>query len=84
MEAEIENVKKALQGTDTEAIKTATEALQQKFFAVSEKIYKQANPNGAQGFDPNAAAGGADNNAQQGGNDYVDADFRDVDDNNNN
>ena len=84
IEAEIENVKKALQGTDTEAIKTATEALQQKFFAVSEKIYKQANPNGAQGFDPNAAAGGADNNAQQGGNDYVDADFRDVDDNNNN
>lgn len=84
IEAEIENVKKALQGTDTEAIKTATEALQQKFFAVSEKIYKQANPNGTQGFDPNAAAGGADNNAQQGGNDYVDADFRDVDDNNNN
>lgn len=83
IEAEIEKVKTALQGTDTEAIKNATESLQQKFFAVSEKIYKQANPDGAQGFDPNAAAGGA--GAQQGGNDdFVDADFRDVDDNNNN
>ncbi|MBE7037318.1 MAG: molecular chaperone DnaK [Ruminococcaceae bacterium] len=58
--AKIDDVKKALEGTDTEAIKSATEALQNKFYEVSQKVYQQ-NPQGAQGFDPNAQAGGANN-----------------------
>ena len=82
IEAEIQKVKTALQGTDSEAIKSATEALQQKFYKISEKLYQQANPQGAQGgqgFDPNnfngAQAGGANDNVYE-------AEYREVDDNN--
>ncbi|MDD6483367.1 MAG: molecular chaperone DnaK [Clostridiales bacterium] len=84
VQAEIDNVKKALEGTDTAAIKAASEALQQKFFSVSEKIYQQANPGGAQGFDPNAAAGGAQNGGAQSGDNVYEADYREVDDDKNN
>ena len=56
VEEEIENVKKALEGTDTEKIKEATDKLTQSFYALSEKLYKQANPNaGADGADTNGA-----------------------------
>ncbi len=83
LEAEIAKVKEALKGTDTAAIKAATEALTQAFYKVSEKLYQQ---NGAQAGDPNM--GGADfgGGAQQqqnptGGNgDVVDADYTVVDD----
>lgn len=71
IKAEIEKVKNALSGSDTEAIKNATEALSQKFYSVSEQLYKQAAP---QGGDPNAAAGGNPND------DVVDADYKVVDD----
>ena len=57
------SLKKALQGTDTEAIKNATEELTQAFYKVSEKMYQQANPQGAQG---NPGAGYTDPGAQQG------------------
>ena len=79
IEAEIQKVKTALSGTDSEAIKSATEALQQKFYKISEKLYQQANPQGAQGgqgFDPNnfngAQAGGANDNVYE-------AEYREVD-----
>ncbi|MCI8393590.1 MAG: molecular chaperone DnaK [Clostridia bacterium] len=45
VETEVDSVKKALEGTDTEAIKQATEKLTQVFYELSEKLYKQANPN---------------------------------------
>ena len=79
VQAEIDKVKEALKGTDSEAIKAATEALQQKFFAVSEKLYQQANPQGAQpgaGYDPNAGAQGG---AQDGADNVYEADYREVD-----
>lgn len=44
-EEEISNVKKALEGTDVEAIKAATEKLTTVFYSISEKLYAQANPN---------------------------------------
>ena len=47
--AEIENVKKALEGSDVEKIKEATEKLKQVFYSMSEKLYSKANPNGAAG-----------------------------------
>ena len=69
-----EALKEALKGEDIEAIKAKQEDLQKELFAVSEKIYKAANPQG----DPNAAgpeaAGNADPNVYE-------ADFTDVDDN---
>ncbi len=74
--AEIDKVKEALKGTDTEAIKSASEALTQKFYQISEKMYQQANPNGAEGFDPSQAQGA------QGAEDVYDANYREVDENN--
>ena len=54
VETEIENVKKALEGTDTEAIKQATEKLTTVFYEISEELYKQNAPQG----DNNTANGG--------------------------
>ncbi|MBE7010307.1 MAG: molecular chaperone DnaK [Ruminococcaceae bacterium] len=54
IEAEIEKVKEALKGTDTEAIKKASEALSAKFYEVSAKIYQAANPQGAEGASQDA------------------------------
>ncbi len=70
----IDNLKEKLKGEDTAAIKAATEELQQAFYAVSEKLYQQANPQGA-GPDMGGQAAG-DNGGQQ----YYDADYKVVDD----
>ena len=70
----IDNLKEKLKGEDTAAIKAATEELQQAFYAVSEKLYQQANPQGA-GPDMGGQPGG-DNGGQQ----YYDADYKVVDD----
>ncbi len=80
IQAEIDNVKEALKGTDTEAIKAASENLQQAFYKVSEKMYQQANPQGAQGagFNPEDFAQGAQGAAQNDDNVY-EADYREVD-----
>ncbi len=40
-ETEIANVKKALEGSDVEAIKSATEKLTTVFYSISEKLYQQ-------------------------------------------
>ena len=86
IEAEIAKVNEALKGTDSNMIKAASDSLMNKFQEVSAKIYQQANPQGgAQGFDPNNFAGGAQG-AQGGsqtganGEQYYDADFKDVSD----
>ncbi|OUP41107.1 molecular chaperone DnaK [Pseudoflavonifractor sp. An187] len=81
IEGELNRVKEALKGTDTQAIKDATEALTRAFYAVSEKLYSQA---GAQpGPDMGGAAGGATGATNNGGDDnVVDADYEVVDDNN--
>ena len=70
VQAEIDKVKEALKGEDNEQIKAATEALQQKFYEISTKLYQQANPQGAQP--------GADAGAQQNGENVYDADFTDT------
>jgi molecular chaperone DnaK len=80
IEAAKTKVQDALKGTDTEAIKTATEELTKAFYDVSAKLYQQANPQGAQG-----GATGADTTGNAGGNggqDYYDADYQVVDDDN--
>ena len=83
IQAEIEKTKKALEGTDAAAIKAAADSLQQAFYKVSEKIYQQANPQGAQGgqgFNPNDAQ---QQGPQNGGADNVyEADYREVDNDN--
>ena len=72
VKAGIEKLKETVKGNDTEAIKADTEALQKAFYALSEKLYSQAN--GAQG------GAGADFGGAQGGDDngtYYDAGFED-------
>ena len=44
-----EALKEALKGEDIETIKAKQEDLQKEIFAISEKIYKAANPQGAEG-----------------------------------
>ncbi len=70
IEAAKEALKEALKGEDIEAIKAKQEELQKEIFAVSEKLYKAANPQGAEGADANAQA---DPNVYE-------ADYTDVDD----
>ena len=85
IEAEIEKVKEALKGTDAEAIKSASEALTQAFYKVSEKMYQQANPQGAQGgagFNPEDFAQGAQGAGAQQGDNVYEADYREVDEDN--
>ncbi len=79
IEEEINNVKEALKGTDTEKIKAATEALTQSFYDISSKIYQQ-NPGAAGG--PNTGAGFDGANAQGAGQEQdnvYDADYKVVD-----
>ena len=77
--AKVEELKEALKGEDIELIKSKQEALQAKFYEISEKLYKAAG--GAQGFDPNNMGAGFDPNAAgaQGGDNYTEAPFTDVD-----
>ena len=74
--AAIEKLKEAQKGNDVAAIKAATDEVQKAFYAVSEKLYKNAAPQG----DPNAAAGAAGNGPQKGAGDdgVVDADYEEV------
>ena len=74
----IEKLKAAQKGTDLAAIKAATDEVQKAFYAVSEKLYKNAAPQGEANAAPNAGAG-----QQAGGNDdgVVDADYEEVKDN---
>lgn len=79
LETKVESLKEALKGENLDAIKSAQEDLQNKFYEVSQKLYEAAqaagaNPNAGAGFDPNQAAGGADAG-------YTDADYTEVDDN---
>ena len=79
IETEINKVKEALKGTDTEAIKKATESLTQVFYNISSKLY-QNNP----GFNPQGGPQGgfqSEGTANNKGADNVyDADYKVVDD----
>ena len=86
VESKLNELKETLKGSDTAAIKAATEALTQVFYKLSEKMYQQT---GAQGGQPGPDMGGANFGGQQpggqsagnGGNDdVVDADYTVVDD----
>ncbi len=47
----VDKLKEVNKGTDVEAIKAATEEVQKAFYAVSEKLYKNAAPQGEQPAD---------------------------------
>ena len=64
----VDKLKEVNKGTDIAAIKAATEDVQKAFYAVSEKMYQQANPQGQ----PGAQGAPADDGV-------VDADYETVD-----
>jgi len=80
----IDKLKEVLKGDDTDAIKSATEELTQMFYQMSEKLYQQANPQGGAQAGPDM--GGQNGGAQTGpnGQQYYDADYKVVDDDDNN
>ncbi len=82
VEAKLGALKTALTGTDTAAIKSATEELTQAFYKVSEKMYQAQGGQPGQGFDPSQAQGGPAGGANSGAQDYYDADYTVVDDDN--
>ena len=81
--AEVENLKSALNGTDTAAIKAATEKLTEVSYDVFGRVYQQeaaqngGNPGG--GFNPGDMGGNAGTKKDDDG--VVDADYEVVDDN---
>ena len=81
VDAPLQKLKTALAGTDTAAIKAATEELTQAFYKISEKLYAQtAGPDGAAGCgDPNCD-GSCGASGSAGGGQYYDADYSVVDD----
>ena len=84
LNAEIEGLKEALKGQDINLIKNKQEALQKKFYEVSEKIYKAAQ--GAQGSAGQQAGpdmGGNPGAGAQGADGFYDADYTDVTDDDN-
>ncbi len=72
VKAAIEKLKATMATDNTEAIKADTEALEQAFYKLSEKLY--GGQGGAQGFDPNNMGGDA---GQSGDGTYYNADYED-------
>ena len=71
IQSSVDKLKEVNKGTDVAAIKAATEAVQQAFYKVSEKLYQQANPQG------DSNCGGDCGNCGNDG--VVDADYETVD-----
>ena len=71
IQAAADKLKELNKGSDIAAIKEATEALQQEFYKVSEKLYQQANPQGN-------PQGGAQGGYTGGSDDVVDADYETI------
>ena len=84
LNAEIEGLKEALKGQDINLIKNKQEALQKKFYEVSEKIYKAAQgAQGAAGQQAGPDMGGNPGAGTQGADGFYDADYTDVTDDDN-
>ncbi len=77
LEAKVKVLKDAVAANNMDTIKSASDDLQKAMYAVSEKLYKAAAPQG-QPVDPTQQAPGA---APGNDGNVYDADFKDVDDN---
>ena len=77
LEAKVKVLKDAVAANNMDTIKSASDDLQKAMYAVSEKLYKAAAPQG-QPVDPTQQAPGA---APENNGNVYDADFKDVDDN---
>ncbi len=77
-ESAIAAVKSALEGTDLDAVKSATERLAQVSMKIGEAMYKAGAE--APGAEQAPGAGAAQGGGAAGGERVVDADFEDIDD----
>ncbi len=90
IEAELENLKKAIEAKDIEKIKSAQETLQKAAHKLAEEVYKataaeqqagaEASAAGAQAGPEAAAGGGATDDKKDNKEDVIDADFKAEDD----
>ena len=71
IQSAVDNLKEVNKGNDVAAIKAATEEVQKAFYAVSEKLYQNANPQGDPNCNGDCGSCGDDN--------VVDADYETVD-----
>ena len=69
IQSAVDHLKEVNKGTDVAAIRNSIEEVKKAFYAVSEKLYQQANPQGG-------AQGGY---TQPGDDGVVDADYETVD-----
>ena len=76
VESAINALKEALKSDNTDDIKAKTDALQNAFYALSSKVYQQANPQG--GTPDFSGMGGNDNGGNGGDDNVVDADYTEV------
>ena len=76
VESKLNELKEALKGNDTEAIKAKQDAVQKAFYAISEELYKNAQAAQGAQQQPGADAGAANNGKPDDG--VVDADFKEV------
>ena len=85
LQSKIDALKEALKGTSVDEITAKQKDLEQKFYEVSAKVYQQSAPNGAAGAQPgcDGSCDNCDNHSASNGNGdgYVDADYREVNDN---
>ncbi len=75
-----EQLKKAMEGDDTDEVKRLTEELTQASHKLAEAIYQQASQAGAQADGPDAAGDAGQGQAAGDDEDVVDADFEEVKD----
>ena len=81
VQAALDRLKEALKGTDINAIKDATEAVNKEFGEIGSKIYGQAGGQAGPGPDMGGGfTGGPQPDGQQGGDGVVDADYEVIDD----
>ena len=81
--AEIDGLKEALKGQDINLIKNKQEALQKKFYEVSEKIYQAAQAAQGAAGQPGPDMGGNPGAGAPNGDGFYDADYTDVTDDDN-
>jgi len=75
IEEAVADLKKAMEGTDVEAIKSKTEALKQASYKLAEEMYKHTTPQGDAG-----ASGASSGNTDSGTRSAEDVDYEVVDD----
>lgn len=81
VQAAADKVKEALKGTDTDAIKKATEELEKPLYEMSAAAYQQAGgPEAAAGAGATPGAGAADAGAKSEDDNVVDAEYTEVKD----